>query len=237
MEGAVMRYAANPMDDGSQANEARRNLQETRDFERALAEFPMKLTFERMMIGHLKDRPGDYRGALRRLPNNLLMMFVHAYQSYMFNRMLSERLRRGLPIEAPILGDRVLPAGRHGVPDQDSPVKVTADNLDKALRQVEQGKAFVSGVLYGSESEFADGEMGDIERAVVEAEGVSREDFQIVGLREASSKGTRRELLASYKELGVEVGDGEARFRFSLNKGCYATCLMREFMKTSMDRY
>jgi tRNA pseudouridine13 synthase len=237
LEAAVMRYAANPMDDGSQANDARRNLQETRDFEKALKEFPMKLTFERTMIGYLKDRPGDYRGALRRLPNNLLMMFVHAYQSYMFNRMLSERIRRGLPVGRPIPGDRVLPVGRHGVPDQDSPVKVTLDNLEKAARQVEQGKAFVSGVLFGAESEYADGEMGEIERAVVESEGVSRKDFQIVGLREASSKGTRRELLAPYKNLIVEAGEGQARFRFSLNKGSYATCLMREFMKTSMDRY
>ena len=237
LEGAVMRYAANPMDDSSEGCDVRRDLQETRDFERAFREFPMKFTFERMMIGHLKDTPEDYRGALRRLPNNLLMMFVHAYQSYMFNRILSERMRRGLPIERPIPGDHVLPVSRLGVPDNDSPVKVTADNLDKASKQVERGKAFVSGVLFGAESEYSDGEMGEIERAVVESEAVSREDFQIVGLREASSKGTRRGLLAPYKDLTIEVGDGEARFGFSLNKGCYATCLMREFMKAPMDRY
>ncbi len=237
MEAAVMRYAANPMDDGSEADEVRRTLQETRDFEKAFREYPMKLTFERTMIGHLKDRPGDYRGALRKLPSNLLMMFVHAYQSYMFNRMLSERIRRGLPIERPIPGDLVLPTGRHGVPDQGSPVQVTEDNLEKATRQARDGKAFVSGVLYGAESAFAGGEMGEIERAVVESEGVSREDFQIVGLREASSKGTRRELLATYKDLSVEIGDGEARFRFALNKGCYATCFLREFMKAPMDCY
>jgi tRNA(Glu) U13 pseudouridine synthase TruD len=26
-------------------------------------------------------------------------------------------------------------------------------------------------------------------------------------------------------------------FRFSLNKGCYATCLLREFMKAEISQY
>jgi tRNA(Glu) U13 pseudouridine synthase TruD len=33
------------------------------------------------------------------------------------------------------------------------------------------------------------------------------------------------------------VEDGGAKFAFSLNKGCYATCLMREFMKADMNNY
>ncbi|HJX04259.1 MAG TPA: tRNA pseudouridine(13) synthase TruD, partial [Thermoplasmata archaeon] len=88
LEGAVMRYIASPMSEESEISEVRRTLQETRDFERALREYPMKLTFERMMIAHLKDHPEDYAGALKKLPRNLLMMFVHAYQSYIFNKIL-----------------------------------------------------------------------------------------------------------------------------------------------------
>ena len=237
-ESAVMRYVACPMDgEASEANEARRRLQETRDFEQALREYPEKLTFERIMIAHLRRRPDDYLGALRTLPPNLLMMFVHAYQSFLFNRILSERIRRGLSIREPMVGDIVLPLNKLNLPDHDNPILVTPDNLGKARRNALQGKAFVSGLLYGTESMFAEGEMGEIERTVIERESIAKLDFQIVGLREASSKGTRRELLAPYKNLTVEFGSDDATFSFTLNKGCYATALMREFMKAEMNRY
>lgn len=237
IEGAVMRYVANPLREDSEITEARKRLQETRDFERALKEFPMKLTFERTLIGHLVERPGDYIGALKTLPQNLLMMFVHAYQSYLFNMMLSERMRRGLSLRVPEVGDLVLPLDKNHLPDHDNPIPVTADNLEKARRNALEGKAFVSGLLYGTESAFAEGPMGEIEREIVERESISKMDFQIIGLREASSKGTRREILASYKDLTVDIGEGTAKFAFSLNKGCYATCLMREFMKAEMSQY
>ena len=237
-EGAVMRYVANPMEEeDSDANTARRSLQESRDFEQALKEFPQKLTFERMMISRLVDKPGDYLGALRTLPKNLLMMFVHAYQSYLFNKILCERIRRKMPINRPLAGDMILPLNKVNLPDHDNPILVTEDNIEKATRNAEEGKAFVSGLLYGTETSFASGEMGEIEREVVRMEEIEHLDFQIVGLREASSKGTRRELLAPYRDLAMEFEETSARFSFSLHKGCYATVLMREFMKADISRY
>jgi tRNA pseudouridine13 synthase len=237
-EGAVLRYVANPSEEeDSETNDARRELQETRDFERAFREFPMKLSFERTMIGYLKDNPHDYLGALRRLPYNLLMMFVHAYQSYLFNRILSERIRAGMSIREPEAGDLVLPLSKTNVPDHDNPILVSSDNLVKATRNARNGKAFVSGLLYGTDSVFAEGRMGEIERRIIEAENISRLDFQIIGLREASSKGSRRELLSPHKELVIDIGKGEAKFQFTLNKGCYATSLMREFMKAETSKY
>ena len=238
IEGAVMRYVANPSEEEeSDANDARARLQETKDFERALMEFPTKLAFERTMIGYLKDNPGDYLGALRTLPRNLLMMFVHAYQSYLFNKMLSERMRRGMSIRLPEVGDLILPLNKAGLPDHDDPILVDEEILPKALAKCREKKAFVSGLLYGTESKFAGGAMGEIEREVIEAEDIARPDFQIVGLREASSSGTRRELLAIYKDFSMSFGQGEADFSFALNKGCYATALMREFMKGEMSNY
>jgi tRNA pseudouridine13 synthase len=237
-EGAVMCYIANPMDDeDSDANAARRALQETRDFEQALKEFPIKLSFERTMINYLTDKPGDYLGALRTLPRNLLMMFVHAYQSFLFNKTLSERIRRDIPINEPIVGDLVLPLNKLGLPDHDNPILVSKDNLEKATRNAREKKAFVGGLLYGTQSEYAEGPMGEIERSIIGKEDIERLDFQIVGLREASSKGTRRELLAIYKGMTITHEDESAVFSFTLNKGCYATTLLREFMKTDMSKY
>ncbi len=238
IEGAVMKYVANPSEEEeSEANDARANLQKTRDFEKALKEFPTKLTFERTIIGHLKEKPDDYLGALRMLPRNLLMMFVHAYQSYLFNKMLSERMRRGMPLNEPLVGDLILPLNKAGLPDHDEPIPVDDANLPKVVARCREKKAFVSGLLYGTESAFAEGPMGEIERSIIDAEHIERPGFQIVGLREASSSGTRRELLAIYKDLTIDVGHNEVEFSFALNKGCYATALLREFMKAEMSQY
>jgi tRNA pseudouridine13 synthase len=238
MEGAVMWYVGNPNEDeNEEAQEARRRLQETRDFEEAMYTFPPKLTFERTVIGYLVRNPGDYVGAIRVLPGNLQMMFVHAYQSFMFNRILSERIKRGLPLDRPLVGDVVLPADRNGLPDHDKYVPVTELNLDLVDKHVRDGRAFVSGVLFGQDSIFSSGEMGEIERSVVQAEGLKLQDFMVPEIPECNSRGSRRELLAQYKDLTVRSGEDELDVSFSLGKGCYATVLMREFMKSGMLDY
>ena len=40
------------------------------------------------------DCPGDFVGAFTRLPVRLQELFVQGYQSYLFNRFLSERIER-----------------------------------------------------------------------------------------------------------------------------------------------
>jgi len=110
LEKAVMTYAANPLpNEREESREARKRLQEEGDFEQALSYYPKIMTFERTLIGHLSRNPGDHAGAISTLPSNLQMMFVHAYQSFLFNRMLSERVRRGIPLDRPVEGDVVLP--------------------------------------------------------------------------------------------------------------------------------
>ena len=106
-----------------------------------------------------------------------------------------------------------------------------AGNLDLVERQVRNGRAFVSAVLFGSESVLSEGEMGEIERAIISAEGLENKDFVVPCLHQCSSKGNRREVLGSIKDLEHEIAGNDVRFSFSLNKGCYATSLLREFMK------
>ena len=78
------------------------------DYTKALAEFPHHLKYERSILGHLAKSPNDYVGALRALPRKLLVMFVHAYQSQLFNEVLRRRLEIGLdPIRGDILEDDV----------------------------------------------------------------------------------------------------------------------------------
>ncbi|MEM4729188.1 MAG: tRNA pseudouridine(13) synthase TruD [Thermoplasmata archaeon] len=264
LEGAVMTYLGRPMEaEEEEARAARARLEEEwraaacgirgggaegcvesggvkeRVFGEALKYFPKRLSFERTLLQHLHNHPGDWAGALRRLPLNLLMMFVHAYQAQLFNRVLSRRILGGLPLREPVVGDIVLPADAHGRPDHDRYILVEEHNLERARRRAREGRAFVSGILFGTETPFAEGRMGEIERAVVAEEGLRPQDFIIPEIPEASSKGTRREVLVPFRpgEPEIVLEPDAVLFRFTLPRGCYATALMREYMKGEVLSY
>ena len=237
-EGAVMSYVGNPFPtEAEDVQAARRSVDSSRDFPEALRTFPRHLSFERAILNHLVNNPDDFAGSIQSLPLNLQMMFVHAYQSYLFNKMLSERLNRGLPLNEPVGGDVILPATQDGLPDRRKPILVDEENIAKATRRVRDGKGFVSGLIIGAEPRFASGEMGEIERSVVETEGAEPQDFLIPKIPRISSKGSRREILGPLKDFEFQVMDESVRMSFGLIPGSYATCLLREFMKADVMDY
>lgn len=229
---AVEVYVANPIEgENPESFEVRTALAESGDIKEALHNYPRSYTFEKAILNHLAVHPDDYVGALRVLPQNLLMMFVHAYQSYLYNRVLSERMRRSMPIHEPVAGDLVLPADKRGLPDRERTIDVTRDNLERVAQRCREGKAWVSAILFGSEPEFAGGEAGQIEKDIVASEGLGPKDFLIPDLPRISSKGTRREILAPVRNLRAKVEGTELQLSVELTRGAYATCLLREFMK------
>ncbi|MFP4609073.1 MAG: tRNA pseudouridine(13) synthase TruD, partial [Candidatus Aenigmatarchaeota archaeon] len=145
--------------------------------------------------------------------------------------MVSIRLERGLPLNAAMKGDIVLPADKSGLPNKNTKVIVHERNIEKASKMVKEGKAFVSAPLYGHNSEFSEGEQGKIERQVIEEEGVEKDDFIIPEISSISSTGTRRTIFAPAKELEWGLKGEALRIRVDLQKGTYATTLLREFMK------
>ncbi len=226
-EEAVRHYIGAPGD--FEDDEGRKIFFESMDARESIKEISVKAEYERAMLNHLITREGDYIGALRSLPKSLLMMFVHAYQSYLFNMMVSERIKRGVDVQ---IGDVVMKTDKHGIPMQ-SFVKVNSFNYEKIKKLVGEGKAYVSTILFGYESEFTDGIQGEIEREIVEKENIDRKMFRIREIPELSSKGRRRNILAKYWDYHR---DG-CTFSFSLFPGTYATSLMREFMKREELEY
>jgi len=105
-EKAVLVYLAKTFDgENEEALKARKRLSETGDFKEALKYFPKNLGYEFSMLNHLVAKPGDFRGALRVLPEGLSRMFVHAYQSYIFNKSLSEYIKKNIVVERlPLVG-------------------------------------------------------------------------------------------------------------------------------------
>lgn len=238
VEGAVWTYLTHPgpgEDEGTR--EARRELAEGRDPRHGLRVLPRNLGNERTMLEHLLHNPGDHEGAIRRLPFNLQLMFVHAYQGLAFNLVVSERLRRGMSLVEPVEGDVVVPVDEMGNPRHDRPVAVTGRNLAKVSWQVGRGHAAVTGAVPGTEAPLAEGDMGDVERGVLEQLGVDREAFHIVGLTELTTPGIRRELAMTGTDPAWDIDGDRVVLSFRLQKGCYATCVLRELMKAPILAY
>ena len=238
IEGAVRLYICHttPEEDPS-TSEVRKALVGCTDWKEAIRMMPVSMSFEKAMAGELLAHPDDWVGAVSALPKNLQMMFVHAYQSVLFNEMLSRRMDAGLPLNAPVEGDIVIPADANGIPDHDKLVPVTSRNIDLVARQIRAGRALVTISLFGSDGLLAEGEMGEIERKVIEENRLEPQDFIIPKLQKCNSKGGRREILCPMKDLDASVNDDGYTLSFSLPKGNYATCLLREFMKSEMRDY
>lgn len=210
--------------------EARKYFFETLDPEGTLRLANGKMDYEYILLKHLIEKPGDYAGAISRLPRNLRMMFVHGYQGYLFNKIISERIRR-FSLFQPMVGDIVLPVDSLGLPINERYIMVTNENISTIEKKIIEKKAYISGILFGSESKFAGGEMGDIERSIVEKEGIEENMFKIREIREISSKGSRRALAAPFMDFSYGVKKNDVYFEFKLFRGCYATSFLREFMK------
>lgn len=168
IEGAVRTYISftTPEEDKS-ISDKRRELEGCTDWKPYLNDIPIQMSTEKMMMTVLANNGDDWIGAINILPKNLQMMFIHAYQSYLFNEMLSRRMDIGIPLDAPVEGDIIIPMDSSGVPQHDSHILTTSRNIDLVTRQVRLGRAFITIVLFGSESGFAGGEMGEIERNVI----------------------------------------------------------------------
>ncbi len=240
IEGAVRTYISFTTDEEEESLRAKRKELEETDVSEWGSLFntiPPAMAFEKMMVGVLMNDPNDWIGAIEIVPTNLQMMFVHAYQSLLFNEMLSRRMDADLPLNAPVEGDIVIPLDANKTPQHENPILTTAKNIDLVTRQVRAGRAFVTITLFGSDGELAEGEMGEIERKVIEENRLSHEDFIIPGLTRCSSKGSRREILCPLKDISQSFTDDGYTLKFSLPKGNYATCLLREYMKSEMRDY
>ncbi|MCS4540734.1 MAG: tRNA pseudouridine(13) synthase TruD [Euryarchaeota archaeon] len=226
--------------EGKESIEARKFLEENpSEFKVALEKFPSRLKYERTLLAHLSEKPNDFCGALRKLPRSLLKMFVHAYQSYLFNRILSKRIRRQIsPCEAQI-GDVICTVSPNGLPDRKTLTEVTGSNLEEVNNLVKSNQALITAPLIGYFVPLSKGELGQIERKILDDEKIQPKDFQIKSLPEASSKGERREILLRVRDLKIlkvdeddkNSGKAKAVIQFILPKGCYATTVLREYLK------
>jgi tRNA pseudouridine13 synthase len=230
IEEAVFIYLGQPFPGEPDRTKAERmHLWENRDVAHAVKHFPEYLHHELAMLNWLVEHPGDYANSFNVLSVNLSRLFVHAYQSYLFNIILSKRLAAGLPLDRAVEGD-VVCFGKSGIPDPDKLQTVNSENLEAVNRLAERGRSFVTLPLIGFDTILAEKEQGKIERVVLKEECLSQEGFRVKANPDLGSQGTRRAALCHVAPQ-IKVEECSAELEFFLPKGCYATVILREYMK------
>ncbi|QQR71390.1 MAG: tRNA pseudouridine(13) synthase TruD [Methanolinea sp.] len=225
LEGAVLCYIGEAFpDEPGEVRNARSSFLSSGDVRAAIREFPLPLSYERSMLHHLAGSPGDYHGALATLPPKILSLFVSAYQSWLFNRALSERIRDGGNLIDPLPGDRLLfLTGRED--------RVTDRNIGSARLQLQRGRCRIALRMPGcGRPGQVSGDQAAMER-LLEEDGIREEDFcSVRDLVKARFEGAARPVSLT-ADVCAMAGEDSARLSFSLPPGQYATTICREYMK------
>lgn len=208
LEEAVFLYLTHASEKEPEAlKNARKQLAEQKDFAAALHAFPQENRFEKAMLNHLVKYPNDFAGAFSQLPKPMRYLFTHAYQSFLFNQIIAERISQGIGLQA-------------------QPEDVLMDGIPTAP-------------LFGFETKFCDGKIGQIEKKTLENEGVSLTEFRVLQMPEVSSAGSRKKIVLYPQQTNIlaieqdelNPGKNKAMLYFELEKGSYATTVLNEIQK------
>ncbi len=228
---AVDRYVGHPYDTEPQHIQAARRFYDEGELEESLESMPSGMRYEKMMLHALikeKKKKGElneksYTLALRSIPKPLSRMFVHAYQSYLFNKVVSERTKLG--IDQYVKGDILIDNEEHLIHE------FKEEEIDEEIKNFQ---AHPSAPLYGSKVPLAGGKLGEMEQKILDEENLKLEDFTVPQMPKLGSHGIRRAMRFKIWDIAAEATDEGVMVSFSIPKGCYATAVLREIMKVDV---
>jgi tRNA pseudouridine13 synthase len=221
-EGAVLAYVGMPFPaEPEEVKAAREDYSANRDAAGALRRFPRHLSYERAMLHHLAVHPSDHGGALKALPPKLLSIFVSAFQSYLFNSSLSDRMEAGRALDDPMPGDLLLfPDGKTDV--------VTAKHQRAAAIQVKRGRASIAIALPGAGPDRST--PPEMQRLLDESALTPDHFRRAAAFVGTAFAGTARSI-ALATEIETRIEADNVFLGFTLGPGQYATTVCREYMK------
>ena len=192
--------------------------------------FPKDLNYERAIMNELLKHPGDFKRAALKIEPRVLTLMVHAYQSYLFNRVLSERARIGMSIIEPEPGDFIIALDTpHSGRDQW--LFVTESSLDERRDQVRAQEFGLALPVPGYATRIPPTRQSELLKDILDEEGISLLSFRNSELKALDSPGGLHLTAIQVPDLSASTIPDGLKVHFKLRKGSYATIVMRELMK------
>ena len=210
------------IDENESVAQARRLYGEGR-LEESIELWPTVHRTERQVLGPI-TRGRDARAAIRCIDHAQRHLYVSAWQSAIFNRMLHERLN----------------SGRYGaVLEGDVGVNYrtrrayTVERLAVEQARFDACRISPGGPMWGRKMVRAGGAIADLEQQMLTESGVTPEDLETGEYRPEGSRRPYRMLITDPDVSGgVDEHGPYVRLCFELARGCFATTVMREIMKS-----
>lgn len=155
-----------------------------------------------------------------RMSRSKRIWYLNTYQSFLFNRMLADRIDR---IDRIFVGDWAAKV-ENGACFQ-------VEDADKEQPRVDRFEISPTGILFGSRVSWAGGEPGKTEEAVIAKAGTSREAL-VTAAKACGFRGERRPFRILLTQLEWSLQGSVLMLSFALPPGAYATSVLRELMKT-----
>jgi tRNA pseudouridine13 synthase len=198
---------------------AAREAYDAGDLETAYRRFPLRHRAEKKVLSALR-RGESPRDAFLTLGHRARKIWVAAWQSHLFNRVLAARIEAGTY-------DRLLVGDLAWLTEEHATYRVT-DEATEAPR-ARALLASPTGPLVGIDLPRAAGLPGRLETDVLREEGADPEAFRA---EHAFARGQRRPLRVPVEEASLDLEDERtAVVRFVLPPGSFATVLLDQLMR------
>ena len=186
------------------------------DYDAALAQWPHNLREERRVLAALVRHDLDVSRAVQVVDRGMRRFYLSAYQSYLFNRLLSQRIQTV---------DRLEPGDVAFIHASGGAFIVQDPAAEQA--RADRFEISPSGPLFGPKLLQAEALPGQREGDVLAESGLSLAEFRLPG---AKLKGARRPFRVPLADVQIGWDDG-LTLQFQLSPGSYATGVLREVMK------
>ena len=189
------------------------------DLPSALEQMPRHCRSERDVLQRLVTRPESWEKAFSIIHPRLKKLYLSAYQSYLFDKVVEQRLQG---IDQILVGDL---AWKH----LNGACFLVEDFVAEAPRAA-GFEISASGPIFGCRMTAPAGAVLLMEQGILQAEDIQGNDFDLGGgLR---MEGERRPLRVPLGDATVLVEGDMLQLEFNLPKGSYATSVVREITKT-----
>ncbi|MFA5865937.1 MAG: tRNA pseudouridine(13) synthase TruD [Phycisphaerae bacterium] len=172
--------------------------------------------------GLLASQPDNLLRAFNCVDRKLTKLFISAYQSYLFNQVMGQRVDT---LDQVWLGDLAAKEDSGGV------FRVEDQSVEQP--RADRFEISPTGPIFGYRMTSAGGQEGQMEQEVLTGEKLTLEDFKKP--KGHKLKGSRRPFRVRMTNLEIQRGTDDAgdflSLRFDLPSGSYATAVLRELMK------